>query len=46
MDSYGSGQGQVLVSCEHGTELPGSLKCGTSLLDHELFTSQERTLRL
>lgn len=46
MDSCGLGQGQVLFSCEHGTELPGSLKCEYSWLAHELFTFQKRTLLL
>jgi len=46
MDSCGLGQGQLLFSCEHGTELPGSLKWEYSWLAHELFTSQKRTLLL
>ena len=42
MESCGLGQGQLLFSCEHGTELPDSLKWQYSWLAHELFASQKR----
>jgi hypothetical protein len=31
LDSFGSGQGQVAGSCEHGNEPSGSIKCGEFL---------------
>jgi hypothetical protein len=42
LDSFGSGQGQVTGSCEHGNEPSGSIKCG-KFLDQlsVLLASQE-----
>jgi hypothetical protein len=31
LDSFGSGEGQVASSCEHGNEPSGSIKCGEFL---------------
>lgn len=35
LDEYGTGQGQVLGICEHGSEPSRFIKCGVNLAGHE-----------
>jgi hypothetical protein len=43
MDSRGSGQGQVAVSCEDSNKLTGSKNCG-QILDADLSASEGELL--
>ena len=43
MDSYGSRQGQVAVSCEDSEKLAGSINCG-QILDCRLLSFGRRIL--